>query len=89
MVVIQSGRRNIKRKEKFFKRNGGLLLQQQLSSSEVTVEKTTKLFNSKDLEKATNNFNVNIILGQGGQGTIYKRYVDGWENCCNKKVQGN
>ena len=61
MVVIQSGRRNIKRKEKFFKRNGGLLLQQQLSSSEVTVEKTTKLFNSKDLEKATNNFNVNII----------------------------
>ncbi|XP_050260506.1 wall-associated receptor kinase-like 1 isoform X2 [Quercus robur] len=65
-------RKNIKRKEKFFKRNGGLLLQQQLSSSEVTVEKTTKLFNSKDLEKATDNFNVNRILGQGGQGTVYK-----------------
>ncbi|KAF3967904.1 hypothetical protein CMV_008154 [Castanea mollissima] len=65
-------RKNIKRKEKFFKRNGGLLLQQQLSSSEVTVEKTTKLFSSKDLEKATDNFNVNRILGQGGQGTVYK-----------------
>ncbi|KAK7860910.1 wall-associated receptor kinase-like 1 [Quercus suber] len=62
-------RKNIKRKEKFFKRNGGLLLQQQLSSSEVIVEKTTKLFSSKDLEKATDNFNVNRILGQGGQGT--------------------
>nr|POE55072.1 wall-associated receptor kinase-like 9 [Quercus suber] len=74
MVVIQSGKKgkNIKRKEMFFKHNGGLLLQQQLSSSEVTVEKTTKLFNSKDLEKATDNFNVNRILGQGGQGTIYK-----------------
>uniref|UniRef100_A0A7N2KWB6 Protein kinase domain-containing protein n=1 Tax=Quercus lobata TaxID=97700 RepID=A0A7N2KWB6_QUELO len=65
-------RKNIKRKEKFFKQNGGLLLQQQLSSSEVTVEKTTKLFNSKDSEKATDNFNVNRILGQGGHGTVYK-----------------
>ncbi len=70
-------RKNIKRKEKFFKRNGGLLLQQQLSSSEVNVEKT-KLFSSKDLEKATNHFNVNRILGQGGQGTVYKgMLVDG------------
>ena len=71
-------RKNIKRKEKFFKRNGGLLLQQQLSSSDVTIEKTTKLFNSKDLEKATDNFNVNRILGQGGQGTVYKgMLIDG------------
>ncbi|KAM4099205.1 hypothetical protein ACJW30_07G139000 [Castanea mollissima] len=71
-------RKNIRRKEKFFKRNGGLLLQQQLSSSEVAVEKTTKLFNSKDLEKATDNFNVNRILGQGGQGTVYKgMLIDG------------
>ncbi|KAM3743383.1 hypothetical protein ACB098_07G141000 [Castanea mollissima] len=71
-------RKNIKRKEKFFKRNGGLLFQQQLSSSEVTVEKTTKLFNSKDLEKATDNFNANRILGQGGQGTVYKgMLIDG------------
>ncbi|GMY18787.1 wall-associated receptor kinase-like 10 [Fagus crenata] len=70
-------RKNIKCKEKFFKRNGGLLLQQQLSSSEVNVEKT-KLFNSKDLEKATDHFNVNRILGQGGQGTVYKgMLVDG------------
>ena len=70
-------RKNIKRKEKFFKRNGGLLLQQQLSSSEANVEKT-KLFNSKDLEKATDHFNVNRILGQGGQGTVYKgMLVDG------------
>ena len=71
-------RKDIKLKEKFFKRNGGLLLQQQLSSSDVTVEKTTKLFNSKDLEKATDNFNVNRILGQGGQGTVYKgMLIDG------------
>ena len=39
---------------------------------EVIVEKTIKLFNSKDLEKAIDNFNVNRILGQGGQGIVYK-----------------
>ncbi|GMN45957.1 hypothetical protein TIFTF001_015140 [Ficus carica] len=64
-------RRKIQRKKKFFTRNGGLLLQQQLSSGEVNVEKT-KLFNSKELDKATDHFNVDRILGQGGQGTVYK-----------------
>ncbi|PQQ07885.1 wall-associated receptor kinase-like 3 [Prunus yedoensis var. nudiflora] len=58
-------------RKKFFKRNGGLLLEQQLSSSEVNVDKI-KLFNSKELEKATNNFSIDRILGQGGQGTVYK-----------------
>ncbi|KAB1211686.1 Wall-associated receptor kinase-like 22 [Morella rubra] len=64
-------RKMMKCKEKFFKRNGGLLLQQQLSSSEVNVG-NPNLFTSKDLEKATDHFNVNRILGQGGQGTVYK-----------------
>ena len=58
-------KRMIKQKNMFFKRNGGLLLQQQLSSHEANVE-NTKLFNSKDLEKATDRFNINRILGQGG-----------------------
>ena len=49
-----------------------------MSSSEVIVEKTTKLFNSKDLEKAIDSFNVNGILGQGRQGTVYKdMLIDG------------
>jgi serine/threonine protein kinase len=64
-------RRMIAQKKKFFKRNGGLLLQQQLSSHEANVE-NIKLINSKDLEKATDNYNANRILGQGGQGTVYK-----------------
>ncbi|KAK9204569.1 hypothetical protein WN943_014831 [Citrus x changshan-huyou] len=64
-------RSEVKLKQKFFKRNGGLLLQQQSSSNEGNTEKT-KLFTSMELEMATDNFNTNRILGQGGQGTVYK-----------------
>ncbi|KAH9696245.1 hypothetical protein KPL71_023106 [Citrus sinensis] len=55
----------------FFKRNGGMLLQQQLTSSEGTVDRC-KSFSAKELDKATDHLNVNIVLGQGGQGTVYK-----------------
>ncbi|KAG7982735.1 hypothetical protein I3843_04G067900 [Carya illinoinensis] len=62
----------IKRKEKFFKQNGGLLLEQQLSTNNNVNIENTKLFNSKELEKATNHFSVDRIIGHGGQGTVYK-----------------
>nr|POF24647.1 wall-associated receptor kinase-like 10 [Quercus suber] len=70
-------RNKIKLKQKFFKRNGGLLLQKQLSSNENNVQKA-KLFNSKELKNATDCFNENRILGKGGQGTVYKgMLIDG------------
>ncbi|KAL9148823.1 hypothetical protein ABFS82_12G068700 [Erythranthe guttata] len=58
-------------KLKFFKRNGGLLLQQELSSTDNGLEKT-KLFSSKELAQATDRYNENRVLGRGGQGTVYK-----------------
>ncbi|CAH8384106.1 unnamed protein product [Eruca vesicaria subsp. sativa] len=64
-------RRIEKRKQKFFKRNGGLLLQQELNTSDGNVEKT-RIFSSRELEKATENFSKNRVIGQGGQGTVYK-----------------
>ncbi|KAJ9677114.1 hypothetical protein PVL29_022221 [Vitis rotundifolia] len=64
-------RKEIKLKQQFFKQNGGLLLQQQISSDEGIVEKT-KIFTSNELVKATDNFNTNRILGQGGQGMVFK-----------------
>ncbi|CAH8352841.1 unnamed protein product [Eruca vesicaria subsp. sativa] len=70
-------RKITKRKKKFFKRNGGLLLQQEVNTSEGNVEKT-RIFSSRELEKATENFSENRVLGQGGQGTVYKgMLVDG------------
>lgn len=64
-------RKETKLKEKYFKCNGGLLLERELSTPEGNVEKS-KLFNFKDLGKATDNFDNSRILGQGGQGIVYK-----------------
>ena len=71
LYKVVKRKRETRLKRKFFKQNGGLLLEQQISSNETALEKT-KIFTSKELEKATDNFNLNRILGQGGQGTVYK-----------------
>uniref|UniRef100_A0A2N9HKI4 Protein kinase domain-containing protein n=1 Tax=Fagus sylvatica TaxID=28930 RepID=A0A2N9HKI4_FAGSY len=64
-------RKLIKLKEKFFEQNGGIMLRQQLSKHNESVE-TTRIFTAEELKKATDNYNENRILGQGGQGTVYK-----------------
>ncbi|KAM5587510.1 hypothetical protein ABKV19_006114 [Rosa sericea] len=72
LVQVIKKRKNKKRKEKFFKQNGGLVLKQQLSSGDQANVEKIKLFNSRELEKATDHFSIDRILGQGGQGTVYK-----------------
>nr|DAD39453.1 TPA_asm: hypothetical protein HUJ06_013776 [Nelumbo nucifera] len=69
--LIIRKRKLMKLREKFFQQNGGLLLQQQLSSHEGGLE-FVKIYSEKELELATNNYNESCILGQGGQGTVYK-----------------
>ena len=64
-------RSEIKLKKKFFEKNGGLLLERQLSSNENNVQ-NTKLFNLKELKKATDNFSKSRMLGKGGYGTVFK-----------------
>ncbi|KAI5663392.1 hypothetical protein M9H77_22715 [Catharanthus roseus] len=64
-------RKLIKLREKFFHQNGGFLLKQQISSNEGGVE-STKIFTAEELEKATNNYADDRILGRGGYGTVYK-----------------
>ncbi|XP_022768052.1 wall-associated receptor kinase 2-like [Durio zibethinus] len=61
----------IKLKEKFFRQNGGLMLQQELSRRDSSTE-TAKIFSAEELEKATNNYDESRILGRGGYGTVYK-----------------
>ncbi|XP_059668018.1 putative wall-associated receptor kinase-like 16 [Cornus florida] len=64
-------RKLIKLREKFFQQNGGVLLKQQISSNEGGVE-SSKIFTAQELEKATNNYAEDRILGRGGYGTVYK-----------------
>ncbi|PIN24090.1 Serine/threonine protein kinase [Handroanthus impetiginosus] len=61
-----------KMKQIFFKRNGGLLLQQQISSYAARLLLELTLFKIEELEKATDKFSENRILGKGGLGTVYK-----------------
>ncbi|KAG6695619.1 hypothetical protein I3842_09G106900 [Carya illinoinensis] len=74
MYLIIKQRKLIKLRESFFRKNGGVILSQQLSSRENSVE-TAKIFSTEELEKATNNYDENLIIGQGGFGTVYKGFL--------------
>nr|XP_017224752.1 PREDICTED: wall-associated receptor kinase 2-like [Daucus carota subsp. sativus] len=65
-------RKLIKEREKFFQQNGGVLLKQQITSSGGGVESSTKIFTAEELEKATDNYAADRIVGRGGYGTVYK-----------------
>ncbi|XP_047942763.1 wall-associated receptor kinase 2-like [Salvia hispanica] len=60
-----------KMKRKFFHQNGGYILQEKLAKREASPDMVI-IFSSFELEKATNNFHNNMIIGRGGFGTVYK-----------------
>ncbi|KAL8162094.1 hypothetical protein V2J09_013583 [Rumex salicifolius] len=73
---MQKRRKEKRQRAKNFARNGGLLLQE-MAFGDCIAEKT-KIFTARELEKATDRFNKSRILGQGGQGIVYKgMLVDG------------
>ncbi|PQM37235.1 hypothetical protein Pyn_18376 [Prunus yedoensis var. nudiflora] len=59
-----------KQQDKFFKQNGGLFLRQQLASYNGSVE-AAQIFTEAELEKATNNYNEERKIGEGGYGVVY------------------
>ncbi|XP_038977135.1 wall-associated receptor kinase 3-like [Phoenix dactylifera] len=68
ICYILAKRKLVTTKQKFFDQNGGYLLQQQISSKGVAF----KIYTVEELKRATNNFNTDRVLGQGGFGTVYK-----------------
>ncbi|KAK8567014.1 hypothetical protein V6N13_110093 [Hibiscus sabdariffa] len=72
LLLLMLRQRQIgKLRQKYFLQNGGNLLQHHLSQREGCGEKV-KVFAAEELEKATNSYHESRILGQGGQGTVYK-----------------
>ncbi|KAL6843657.1 hypothetical protein ACP4OV_026719 [Aristida adscensionis] len=71
-------RKFIRTKQRFFEQNGGLLLQQQMHSYRSTGDGAAgfKVFSKEELEKATNNFTAERVIGHGGQGIVYKGVLE-------------
>ncbi|KAL1218602.1 Wall-associated receptor kinase 4 [Cardamine amara subsp. amara] len=58
-------------RQKFFQKNGGGMLIQRISGagpSNIDV----KIFTEEGMKEVTNGYDESRILGQGGQGTVYK-----------------
>ncbi|XP_078159195.1 wall-associated receptor kinase 4-like [Carex rostrata] len=66
-------RRLIRTRQQFFEQNGGVLLRQQMSYFKTT---TFKIYTKEELEKATNKFSEERVLGRGGHGIVYKGILD-------------
>ncbi|XP_044967808.1 wall-associated receptor kinase 2-like [Hordeum vulgare subsp. vulgare] len=61
-------RKLAKKRQRYFMQNGGMLLKQQMLSRRAPL----RIFTSGELDKATNKFSDNNIVGRGGFGTVYK-----------------
>ncbi|KAL8197640.1 hypothetical protein R6Q57_024345 [Mikania cordata] len=71
LYFVFKKRNLVKLRRKLFQRNGGLLLKQRITTNEDNVD-STKIFRAQELEKATNNYAEDRILGRGGYGIVYK-----------------
>uniref|UniRef100_J3MYD9 Protein kinase domain-containing protein n=1 Tax=Oryza brachyantha TaxID=4533 RepID=J3MYD9_ORYBR len=61
-------------KQHYFRQHGGLLLFEEMKSQQGVA---FKIYSHEELQEATNMFNEQHILGQGGHGTVYKGILKG------------
>ncbi|WZZ80721.1 hypothetical protein YC2023_101293 [Brassica napus] len=64
-------RKTAELRQKFFQQNGGGMLMQRLSGG-GTSNYNIRIFTEEGIKEATNGYEESRILGQGGQGTVYK-----------------
>ena len=85
VCMMREKRKVAEEKERFFKQNGGLLLYEELKSRHDSV--IFRIYRKEELEKATNNFDKNLILGRGGHGTVYRGTLEGNQTVAIKKAK--
>ena len=94
-ILIEMGKKERKEKEEEWTlRNGGLLLEKRISYFNGKYSNLIHTFSAKELQKATNNYNRNLISGVGpdyrwykgcfeGKVVFVKKYYDfGWYKGC-------
>lgn len=66
-------------REEYFIKNGGILLEKQIALSQGQHKGAgqLKIFSSKDIAKATNNYDPDLIVGISAYGTVFKTTIDG------------
>lgn len=61
----------MRKRDAYFRQNGGQLL---IDMMRIESNISFKLYDREEIELATNNFDNRAIIGEGGQGTVYKGY---------------
>ncbi|CAL9082292.1 unnamed protein product, partial [Musa acuminata var. zebrina] len=75
IYVIFQRRKFIKIKERYFREHGGWILLEEIKAKERYFREqglAFKIFAKEELEKATEKYDQNRVLGRGGHGTVYK-----------------
>ncbi|CAL9779373.1 unnamed protein product [Musa acuminata subsp. burmannicoides] len=75
IYVIFQRRKFIKIKERYFREHGGWILLEEIKAKERHFREqglAFKIFAKEELEKATEKYDKNRVLGRGGNGTVYK-----------------
>ncbi|CAN6218027.1 unnamed protein product [Urochloa humidicola] len=68
-------RRNLQLiKQRYFQQHGGLMLFEEIKSQQGSA---FKIFSEAEMQEATDRFNKNRVLGQGGHGIVYKGLLKG------------
>ncbi|XP_056683393.1 wall-associated receptor kinase-like 17 [Spinacia oleracea] len=64
--------------EEYFIKNGGILLEKQIALSQGQHKGAgqLKIFSSKDITKATNNYDPDLIVGRNSHHTVYKTTIE-------------
>ncbi|KAK7385101.1 hypothetical protein VNO78_30811 [Psophocarpus tetragonolobus] len=73
LYLVYQKRKFTKLREKYFRQNGGSILTQKLSTRKNSSH--FQIFTEEQLQKATNNFDENLIIGKCGFGTVFKGYL--------------